>query len=380
MIRKKSLYRRLILEKTHKTGPDHYARTPVLIQKGMAVLGRHRLKSALALGAVIFALTIPTQASFFFTDAAAKSLVTTHNSQTLPLLQASSNPDPYVALGGGDITIVGGDALLPDSGPIGTMVDVAGEAGSSDQISVYTVHKGDKITDIAKTFDVSVNTILWANNLSRNTALQEGQILVVLPISGVKHTVKAGDSLKSIAAKYKADADEIAAYNASELADGLTVGLEIIIPDGEIATPVAKTKVVRKSGALKDNPAHNYNGPSFPGYYANPLAGGHKTQGLHGYNGVDLAMDCHCTGASVRAAAGGVVIISREGGWGGGYGNYVVISHDNGTQTLYGHLLKNLVHEGATVAQGQTIGLLGSTGRSTGPHLHFEVRGARNPF
>jgi len=297
-----------------------------------------------------------------------------HNSQTLPLLQAPTNPDPFVALGGGDITVVGGDALLPDSGPLGTMADVAGESGMSDQISVYTVHAGDKLADIAETFDVSVNTILWANSLNRNSPLKEGQVLVILPISGVKHTVKAGDTLKSIALKYKGDVEEITAYNSELLSGGLTLGVEIIIPDGEISTPVVKKKVTKKATA---NPARNYNGPSYAGYYSNPLPGGRRTQGLHGYNGVDLAKE---RGASVLAAADGVVIISREGGWGGGYGNYVVVSHANGTQTLYGHLQKNLVREGVSVAQGQTIGLLGNSGRSTGPHLHFEVRGARNPF
>ena len=202
-------------------------------------------------------------------------------------------------------------------------------------------------------------------------------MLVILPISGVKHTVRSGDTLKSIAAKYKGDVDEIAVYNAEELAQGLKPGLEIIVPDGEISVPVVKAKGKTKSKAGTLNPAHDYNGPSYPGYYTHPLPSGRRTQGLHGYNGVDFASSL---GAPVRSAAAGVVIISREGGWGGGYGNYIVVSHANGTQTLYGHLQKNLVREGATVAQGQTIGLVGSTGRSTGPHLHFETRGAKNPF
>jgi murein DD-endopeptidase MepM/ murein hydrolase activator NlpD len=80
------------------------------------------------------------------------------------------------------------------------------------------------------------------------------------------------------------------------------------------------------------------------------------------------------------ASASGVVIISRTSGWNAGYGNYIVIKHDNGTQTLYGHLSKNLVGVGEVVTQGQVIGQMGRTGKATGVHVHFEIRGAANPF
>ena len=85
-------------------------------------------------------------------------------------------------------------------------------------------------------------------------------------------------------------------------------------------------------------------------------------------------------GTPIRASAGGVVIISRSSGYNGGYGSYVVISHSNGTQTLYAHMNKVQAIQGTTVAQGELIGTVGSTGKSTGPHVHFEVRGAANPF
>jgi len=108
-----------------------------------------------------------------------------------------------------------------------------------------------------------------------------------------------------------------------------------------------------------------------------PISGGQKSQGLHGYNGVDL--DTY-GGAPIFAAANGKVIISKSSGWNGGYGKYVVISHGNGTQTLYAHNSQNIVYPGQNVVKGQVIGYIGSTGRSTGSHLHFEVRGAQNPF
>jgi len=119
-------------------------------------------------------------------------------------------------------------------------------------------------------------------------------------------------------------------------------------------------------------------GPAYVGYYGHPIpSGARRTQGLHGYNGVDLGAP---NGTPVVASAAGTVIISRQGGWNGGYGNYVVISHGNGTQTLYAHLSSNTVQTGDSVLQGQMIGYVGSTGRSTGAHLHIEVRGAKNPF
>jgi murein DD-endopeptidase MepM/ murein hydrolase activator NlpD len=102
------------------------------------------------------------------------------------------------------------------------------------------------------------------------------------------------------------------------------------------------------------------------------------TQGLHGWNGIDLGA---ARGTPIHAAAGGTVIVARSGGaWNGGYGNYVVITHSNGTQTLYGHMKSVIVSPGQGVSAGQVIGYEGSTGASTGPHLHFEVRGAANPF
>ena len=105
--------------------------------------------------------------------------------------------------------------------------------------------------------------------------------------------------------------------------------------------------------------------------------GGRKTQGIHGYNGVDLASSC---GEPVFASASGSVILARPTGWNSGYGQYTVLSHSNSTQTLYAHLSKIFVSPGQNVSQGAIIGLIGSTGRSTGCHVHFEVRGARNPF
>ncbi len=290
------------------------------------------------------------------------------NSQNTTLLKAALNYDPNPSKGGGDITVVGGVALLPDTGPSGTLANIEDKPPTSDQISIYVVRDGDSLSQIAEIFNVSVNTIIWSNDIKRGSLITPGQTLVILPISGLQHTVKKGDTLESIAKKYKGDLEEILQYNGLEESAVLAVGDVVTVPDGEIATPVYYGTYSLISGS---------SGPEYAGYYLRPVAGGRKTQGLHGYNGVDLAAPY---GTPILASAGGVVIISRNSGWNGGYGKYIVIKHGNGTQTLYAHNNSNIVYQGTTVVQGQVIGYVGSSGRSTGAHTHFEVRGAKNPF
>lgn len=294
------------------------------------------------------------------------------NAQTVPLLQSSSSPEPE-ARTVAEATIVEDTALLPESGPLGTLADIEDGEPTSDQISIYTVHKGDTLSGIAKMFGVSVNTIVWANDLKGPIAI--GQNLVILPISGVRYTIKSGDTIQKIADKFKANADEIASFNGISLGEKLAVGEIVIIPDGEIV-PLPAPKKPTVPATIKSR-VYAVGGPLIPGYYLRPIVGGRKTTGIHGYNGVDLA---NAIGTPVMAAAEGTVIISKMGGYNGGYGNYVVISHPNGTQTLYAHLLITKVSAGEMVAQGEVIGQIGNTGRSTGAHLHFEVRGAANPF
>jgi len=290
------------------------------------------------------------------------------NSQNIALLQAALNSDPNPSKGGGDITIVGDSALLPDAGPLGTILDIT-EDTSSTQISVYVVRDGDSLSQIAKMFKVSVNTIVWANDIERGDLIRPGETLIILPVTGIRYTVAKGDTLSSIAKKYGGDIDEIKRFNNIISDSELSVGSIVVVPDGVLATPVS----TQKSYAA---PLRNAGGPAYVGYYIKPVSGV-RTQGLHGYNGVDLAAPY---GTPVVASAGGNVIIARPSGWNGGYGTYAVVAHSNGTQTLYAHLGAIIVSQGTTVVQGQVLGYSGSSGRSTGPHLHFEVRGAKNPF
>lgn len=299
-------------------------------------------------------------------DAATSTLIP---SSGTPVLAASAKIDPGANVDVNIITTGDDMALVAYGGPSGTAAAVA-NAPASDSISVYIVRTGDTLSDISRMFGVSVNTIIWANNLKGVKDIRVGDTLVILPISGVKRTIIKGDTLKSIAAKYDADAKEIAQFNGLDPAGPLEVGSTIIIPGGEVAPVVKKTQKpsTRSVGS---------NAPASSGYYSNPLPGFRVTQGLHGHNGVDFGAP---RGTPIRASAGGTVIIARNSGWNGGYGNYVVISHKNGTQTLYAHMTNAIVTTGQTVSSGQVIGYVGNTGKSTGNHLHFEIRGAKNPF
>jgi len=288
------------------------------------------------------------------------------DSQLLPLLSALPVADPARALRDDSMTIVDGTALLSETGP--TDIASGDRRGGSDQISIYVVRPGDSLSEIADMFGVSVNTIVWANDIERHDMVRAGQTLVILPVSGVRYEVRAGDTLESIANRYKGDLDEILQYNDLKEGAVLAVGDTIIIPDGEIARPAPRASASGR-GARSS--------PSYEGYYLRPVANGRRTQGLHGYNGIDFAAP---TGTEILAAADGEVLLSKKSGWNGGYGTYIVIAHENGTQTLYAHNSLNIVSSGQRVAQGEVIGYIGATGKVTGPHVHFEVRGARNPF
>jgi len=359
-------------------------RGPVIEIKTQSTNGRRLFlrmakdwKITVAVLAVSLAVVVPhgAQAFSFFNDifgitpAEAVSGVRSYHIPTAstPVLAAARNLNPS-GRGGGDIVIVGGVALVSESGPEGTSADVAIKRPESDQISTYVVREGDTLSQIAELFNVSINTIVWANDLYRGNIIRPGETLAILPVSGIKHTVVKGETLASIVKKYKGEMSEVLEFNNLKEGAVLAVGDAVVIPYGiepQTAT-VSTSQVARGAG-----------GPLISGYFLRPIIGGVKTQGIHGYNGVDLGASC---GTNVLASASGQVILSRFSGWNGGYGSYIVVKHPNGTQTLYAHLSQNYVSAGANVIQGQVIGAVGSTGRSTGCHLHFEVRGAANSF
>ena len=299
-------------------------------------------------------------------------------SPSTPTLQAATNIDPNPDKGLAGAIQTSDNAVLAYAGPSGTIADVS--AAQPDRISVYVVRPGDTISEIADMFGVSVNTIVWANNLSGPKDVHVGDTLVILPVSGISHVVTKGETLQSVAKKFGGDPKEIAQYNGLDPAEPLAAGTTVLIPGGDISPQKSPAAAEARRGAVR-NSAEPYlggSGPARAGYYENPVPGAILTQGIHGWNAVDLAAP---RGTPVHAAADGTVIIARDNnGWNGGYGNYVVITHGNGTQTLYAHMTHTAVSAGQAVSAGDVIGYLGSTGESTGPHLHFEVRGAANPF
>lgn len=280
-------------------------------------------------------------------------------------LHAALHSDPQAGKGGGEVVVE--DGALVSTGTVAP--DDVAKSNNNGEISVYTVREGDTPSQIAEMFGITINTIFWANDI-KNNVLQPGETLVILPITGVRHVVKEGETLSSIAKKYEGDMEEILAYNQFADETSISVGATVVIPNGEMHTaPKQKTggaEPVSVSGVA-----------SAASGLTHPVPGARRSQGIHGYNGVDLAAPA---GTSIRAAAAGEVIVSKSTGWNGGYGNYIVIKHANGVQTLYAHNSENYVGVGAYVAQGEVIGAVGNTGKSTGSHVHFEVRGAKNPF
>jgi len=260
-----------------------------------------------------------------------------------------------------DFALFEDSGLIPPAGP-----GAVSPFGSfSREIKTYIVQSGDTISGIAAKFNINANTIFWANNLKEDDIIKPGQTLTILPINGVRIKIGAKDTLESLAKKYHGKVAEIVAFN--ELAEEkLPIGDYIIIPNGEM--PAAPKPITA--------PKYAQEKPSSGNWLIMPTSG--KNWGiLHNRYGVDISNVC---GTPIYAAAGGTVTLVDEVGWNYGYGKYLMIKHPNGVVTLYAHTSRVLVEVGQQVSQGQLIALMGTTGRSTGCHLHFEVRGAKNPF
>lgn len=245
-----------------------------------------------------------------------------------------------------------------------------------DQIETYTVRSGDTVLGIAARFNLQPETIQWANpELESNPdLLRVGDRLVILPVDGALHVVQSGDTLSTIAAKYKVTTDAIASFALNRLADAgtpIAVGQQLVIPNG--TKPYIARQVVAYSGPIPESATQG------SGIFGWPTAGTITQQYWNGHRAIDVGA---WAGTSVTAADSGYVIAARSG-WNGGYGTMVMIDHGNGYVTLYAHMNSIFVRQGENVSRGQQVGAVGNTGNSTGPHLHFEVRYQgvpRNPF
>ena len=238
-----------------------------------------------------------------------------------------------------------------------------------DRVEEYVVKVGDTVSAIADKFGVSRDTVRWENNLASVNAIKPGQTLRILPVTGVRHKVGRGETVYTIAKKYGANAQAIVDFPFNTFSDNetfaLAVGQDLIVPDGEKPNEVlwSPPKYVAQN-------TPNAGSVTGSGQFVWPI-GGRITQRFAWYHrGVDIATSM---GTPVLAADSGTVQVA---GWpdNSGYGNRVVINHGNGYVTWYAHLSRVSVSVGQAVSRGQQIGLEGSTGRSTGPHLHFEIR------
>lgn len=224
------------------------------------------------------------------------------------------------------------------------------------ELSTYTVRPGDSLATVAKRFGLNIDTIISANGISSSASVKPGIQLRIPNINGLVHKVQSGDSLGLIAKRYKIEATKI--VDANDLGTyRLIVGQSLFIPGARLPDSAIKQVLGRKFAWPARGPLS-----SFFGYRPDPFTGVRRF-----HAGIDIAVDA---GTTVRAAMDGKV---ADVGYNGNYGNYVILSHAGGFQTLYGHLTKYTVAVGETVSQGSPLGLSGNTGYSTGPHLHFGI-------
>lgn len=242
-----------------------------------------------------------------------------------------------------------------------TLGDIFGGAVQDKKdIIEYSVQPGDTIESVSQIFNISLNTLLWANNLSKSSTLKTGQSLVILPVSGLTHIVKSGDTISEVSKTYKAKIDDVIAFNNLTSEADIFVGDILIIPGGLMPQKTAPSIIQT---------------PLADSFFIYPTEG-QISQGLHWYNAIDLANKC---GTPIYAAASGTVQRAKYG-WNFGGGNQITILHSGGVVSYYGHLTSFFVNPGDHVSVGDRIGLMGRTGKATGCHLHFEVIGAKNPL
>ena len=235
-----------------------------------------------------------------------------------------------------------------------------------DKIVDYEVKEGDTISSIAQEFGVSEETILWENSLSKNSTLKAGKNLKILPVSGIAHTVVSGDTIYSVAKKYQANAQGILNFPFNDVGEDfqLASGAVLIVPEG--APPAVPKPVPTQYLARENIPVEADFGS---GQFMWP-ASGDLAQYFSWYHpALDVS---NLGGGPIRVSDSGTVVVS---GWeSSGYGNTIVVNHGNGYTTRYAHMSGLYVSSGQKVSKGDVIGAMGSTGRSSGVHLHFEVR------
>lgn len=235
-----------------------------------------------------------------------------------------------------------------------------------DKMIEYEVKEGDTISTIAEKFGVTEETVRWQNDLGSKDTIKIGQTLDVLPVTGISHKVKKGDTVHSIGKKYDTSAQGIVDYPFNAFVNDetfeLAIGQTLVVPDGikpsDQATTPRRQFITPDAGTVVAS-----------GNFIWPTSGGISQNYAWYHKGIDIS---NRGAPSILAADAGRVVVA---GWpdGYGYGNRVLIDHENGYKTLYAHLSSIFVRPGQRVNRGDSVGKMGSTGRSTGVHLHFEV-------
>jgi murein DD-endopeptidase MepM/ murein hydrolase activator NlpD len=250
------------------------------------------------------------------------------------------------------------------------------------KIHTYTVESGDTLSSIASAHNLKVSTIAESNKLSLGSILNVGQVLVFPSIDGILHEIRSGETIWDISVLNNVEVDRIAEVNNLDAPDKLQLGQKLIIPDvdklrfavASTSTPVVSARSTISRGGSGSSGVSGGSSISFSmparGRITSPF--GMRWGRMH--NGIDIAAP---TGTPIYASAAGQVTFS---GWNGGYGNLVIINHGNGMETYYAHNSKNLVSKGQNVSKGAHIANMGSTGNSTGPHVHFEIRRNGTPL
>jgi len=278
-------------------------------------------------------------------------------------LAKQKSPVPEHGIGGGDQieeVLTGAEAgILLTPASLESVV-LEPELFSKSHILLFNSHiirNGDNISGLAIDFGLNQDTIISANNVTNSRLLQIGRSLKIPNQDGILHSVSNGETLSSIAEKYSADKEAI--KTANELfSDKVAAGTELFIPGAKLDW----SKIQEINGDLFIWPLSGVITSSY-GYRRNPFNRGQSQF----HSGIDIRGSM---GAPIRAAMAGRVSMV---GYDNVFGNYVIISHNSGYRTLYGHMSRVRTRTGAYVVSGERIGDVGSTGQSTGPHLHFTV-------
>jgi len=238
-----------------------------------------------------------------------------------------------------------------------------------DTVVTYIVQSGDTVSSIANKFGVSIDTIRWQNDLASIDAIKPAQKIEIPPVTGMVHKVKRGETIYSIAKRYDVDAQQILNWPFNNYANdetfALAVGQTLVVPDG---VKPAEQLWDPKRYVARTTPDAGV--VSATGQFVWPAAGKITQRYVWYHKAIDIA---NKSGPGILAADSGRVVVA---GWpdGYGYGNRVIIDHGNGFQTLYAHMSNVSVGVGQSVNRGDVIGGMGATGRSSGVHLHFEIR------